>query len=340
MRSMYRFVLLGFCACLVAGTAMGDGAALLTMLRARDAQFDNMSLTLERRYVHRADPHAFRESFPDNYERGPDDVFEPPVWDIVADEAITVRDREVTICGVPRPTEPKPWGPLMIGVGAGSVATNVDGTQRELSMSAALPLEGGAWSMVVSASHPYLPDSVEDTLMERELAMGYGYGERIVRLLSSEQTAEGWNVTAEMSLWGHDAALAELSIDNDLIVREARIVSRVGEGMHVFRVTTAGTQTLEGLAIADSGEFEWRRSPQATEDRAEQDALTVVDEYEVRPKAIQRNLSETDYARLVGIEVPEGTFVSDRISQIEQAVGFPDSRRAMVNPRSDKRGGS
>lgn len=313
---------------------------VLTVLKARDAQFDNYTLSYKRtELITLKDPALVL---------APDDAAldNPRLKEFVGKEVlrtygeeIVVRDLDITITAHLDPETAAFYRDVPVGIGIPAPYTfksNTEAKQRYYSGEdpnglIAPPSHSGIMNQLMIYPSDAGQDTTQEKLTETEFALGIGYGKRLVSIERVEQTEDGLEIWGEMLVWVTDVTTAHLVMDKNYVVRKAEITALSSDGgTNLIHIETDGSARAGNLNVAAHGHFLRTAYLNATPDTPH----TTIEDYDVSFDSARFNLSDVEYADLVSLEPPDGTFIDDRIAQLTFAKGYPDSIRPYNAPKS------
>jgi hypothetical protein len=121
-------------------------------------------------------------------------------------------------------------------------------------------------------------------------------------------------------------------LDDHDLVRDATIEANVKGNRTRLEIHTKETVTTDGLELAKRGLF--KRLSRGREIPGQPVVLpSVQQEFKIRFKAVQPNLSDADYQLLIAMPLEPGTHVNDHVKNETYAVGDPP---APLRPASTK----
>lgn len=279
---------------------------LLELMRAKDAQFDNVLLEYNRHgeYATKSFP-AWK--YPDIADRNS--------WKNEKPEIIPYQFTEKAIIREPYATFTRKNDPLELPSDLKSSMSdfqkfsNTDGLTREYVMSGSSP----NYMTILKGGNPI--DQSQEYLMGIQFAHGFGFGKRIKSIDEFERIENGWKMEGDFQVWRTDQSRYKIIVDEDFIVRKAEIIADVFGALTKFEIETEGLAESEGFDLAQTGLF--RRSKGGL---PENDSLStsrqfrVDQEFRIRFLRSQPNLSDQVYDELADMSPPPNTQVDDRVS--------------------------
>ncbi len=339
MRVSYLF-LLGLCSGVVglfgpageAFTAPFGPEEILAVLKARDAQFDNVSLRYVRSGELTQEPKPMwkmgnREQRQDQRPAGPIKI------PYRSEERMTVRGPNVTFDRQIKATAAPAEDPDIQFVPQ-QKWSNAEGQVRELSDDYK---EGVIGSRVMEIKRNEGASAlVAEQLMEIEFGFGLGFGKRIKKVNSVKQEGDNRVVEGTIKLWREDISRFRIETDRDFVVRKAVIDADVHGNLTRYEVKTRGAVARDGLVFAETGHVKrtWRGFRQDGKILGEP---KVQNEFNLLFKDVQFNLSDMDYARLTNMDVPPETVLIDRTSGEQVYINAQGERQSLAKPNTAAR---
>ncbi len=265
---------------------------VLAVLRAKDSQFENVNL----KYTV-TKPYSFG---------GMDDE---GVWSVsgtsIYHEQMVMRGPDVTIVQNLDPS-------LMDGpLSRFMVKSSKNGLTKDFHIVGTRGNEG----CLIIRPIDVAVNAVQRQGMDREFALGFGFGKRIKEIHTVDEKDGKLIVTGSIQMWSRDESHFEAELDADYIVRSATVESVVGEDKTRktrFETHTSGTVIKGPVALPETGTFKMTR---VSGDKEE--LRTILD---VEFRDVEFNLDDETYEQLTNIELPPGTQVDDHASGITYRV--------------------
>ncbi len=291
-----------FCRCLVIGVLAAtttslthadeewitDPAKLLAHLQARDAAFDNRSLTTDRIWSEKVSPAAHIAEAQWQARRFGGEPMPKPK-EIPADfvqhhrlrQMLTLRGDEVTL-ERQGDLEPKPHPQYVAIDNVGHRWSNVGGIVRSYSPE----------TKTLHLSGPTKPESM---LLSYQKMMvwcsGFGFTRGMKSIESARVDGEMLVVKAKSQLLGYDTSDVELRLDQDYIVRQANIFTpvKIGTGGNKYVIKTRGTfDQHDAPPVAKHGSYQRILAPEGKPER-------VYTEYDFEFAMLSKKLTDTEY---------------------------------------------
>jgi len=217
---------------------------LKDLLKTRDLQFDNLSFRFQKQELKsKVIPTEFGEELPPEGQG--------VTAKVITDYRVTVRGPETTI----DVTESVEGG---IDLGFIPQRTRTSNAGGKEMVRQVIPGSGsGPGEVRISHTGDQPADGLlEQDRMFAEFCLGFGYGKRIIDITSIEQAGDDIAVQATIKLYEgqEDVSQARLIIDNDFIVRQARLQTRDEADGLVSEITTTGVlpESRSGQLVAAS----------------------------------------------------------------------------------------
>jgi hypothetical protein len=287
-------------------TAQMTPTELLAVLRARDAQFDNVSL----RYTYWGEE---KVKLPSSASSGDAPVLDTGSGSLVLvpyqlDGRVTVRGPNVTFERGPNSLKTDPADRAVEFIPYAK-SSNTQGKARGLVDGLGGPVSRFMYVQDFDGGSSL----VAEKLMEVEFGFGFGFGKRIKEISSVKYDGPDLLVEGRISLWRDDLSRFTIKLDDDFVVREAMIDTEVGGLLTRRQVDTKGSMHREGFVFAKEGHF--MRIRQGFREEGEITGEPEVQaEFRLRFDDIEFALSDADYARLSNMDVPPETVVIDHTS--------------------------
>jgi len=281
-------------------------AELLERLRARDAAFDNYSLTFTEREPKRIDEKGeFTKRqfnnirFGGQAEPAPESFPDPYDAVIVSRRTMVVRGDDVVLSSVwttdhhghPQlPEEPQIY-------------------KRQNHRVIALSSAGSDRILTIYSKDKDHPAPYPDFRWFYEMTLGVGFGRCLKSIESVEPAGGGWRVRGTARLWTEDKTTAHLVIDSNLIVRRAEL--EVDVQSHKTRIYVSSSGQLgedSDTLIARTGEFQRvivRTGP-------EDEMVDTVSHWELEGEQLEINLSDARYAALTVLDEKSAQHIIDQ----------------------------
>ena len=163
-----------------------------------------------------------------------------------------------------------------------------------------------------------------------EFALGFGFGKRLVSVLSVEPTGAdgGHRIKGTLALWRGDESDCELTLDSNFLVRKAEIVF-VSPGQRILYETSAISHwdsTSESILPA-TGTFEKRRFLlTGSEERIE-----PMERFELTIIGVERPIDSDEYGTLTTFPVSSKTIVRDFAAELREEADLAAMRSVERN---------
>jgi hypothetical protein len=287
---------------------------LLKLLKAKDAQFDNVHVYYIRRGEYTPPPFPYWK-FPG---MKPDEEPVKPM-SFRFKEQMMLRGRESTF---ERDVYTKPLAPP-----SDSDTTFVShqkwsdagGLIREFLESkeyddrSMMIKKGGSGPLGAFAGHR----------REVEFSLGFGFGSRIKTISSVKKKDNQLVLEGSILLWDDNVSTFRLSIDQDLVVRTAVIRVEAGGNQTRYDVTTEGSVKDHDFVFARTGHYTRTalglKNPTGKLDVPFKPHIT--DEFYVDFKSVKFQLKDEEYKTFTKMEIPPGTHVTDQVKNKRYSVG-------------------
>jgi len=289
-------------------------ADLLKVLRAKDAQFDNVKLDYVTSGQTRTEPFPAWK-FPGLAKKHGWEHEKPEVIPFRYSENLIVRGPNVTLVRNLDPAvQPKGTRSRMVPFQKWS---NTDGLSREITRNS----DSGRGHAIMEIRAGGLPvDIAQESAMAIEFAHGFGFGKRIKHIDRIQREGSRLRVEGSIQIWWEDQSRFRLVLDDRYLVREAYIESNVKGNHTAFEVKTEGTATSSDLEFAKTGSFK-RIALGRQVDGKLSSKPSVQKEFQTEFRGIQTNLSDDVYKELVAMNPEPGTQVFDYIADKTYIVG-------------------
>ncbi len=304
-------VLLALLAAVFPGRVAGaelpeDPKELLTLLRAKDARFDNAHLYYIRRGVY-TPPEFPYWKFPG--QKPSEEPSKPMPFRFK--EQITVRGSDTTFVRDVYTTvlTPPDSGATFRSHQKWSVA---EGLVREFLESK----EYDDRSMTIKRGGSDQLSHVSGQRREIEFSLGFGFGSRIKSISSVTRKGKERVLEGEILLWSDDQSRFRLTLDEDLVVRLA-VVEVEAEGNQTrYDVSTEGSVKSDDFVFAKTGHY--TRTALGLKKPATKRKVpfqpSITDEFDVDFKSAKFHLGDEEYKALTKMETPPGTHVMDYVT--------------------------
>ena len=256
---------------------------LLAMLRAKDAQFDNLAADFERRTKVK-DLDGSVESPLATVER-----------EAIADCYLVIRGEETTYTNVFRTDHV--GKPLDTSTPRATKTSNAAGVQQNMTVINELRI----------FHDDTRPEGTSSVLRKQrmldEFCLGVGYGTRI-QTIDRIQIKDGDAlVEATMRLFREDTTKALLEIDSDLLVRKATMTATNPDGGQTrFEISNEGlSDSPEGATVAKRGVLKWTTLG----------TNRVVEDYSLSLTRIEHSLTPGTYKRMIDLKRSTATHTVD-----------------------------
>jgi hypothetical protein len=301
-----------------------DPAELLKLLKAKDARFDNVHVYYIRRGVYTPEPFPyfkFPGLKPEKEEpSGPMPFRFKEQMIFRAGDTTFVRDVYTTPLA---PSEAKTafvshqkWSDV-----GGLITEFLDSKEyddRTLQIKSGEMGPGGA---------------IAGQRREIEFSLGFGFGKRIKTISSVTKKGNQLVLEGSILLWVDDDSTFHLSIDQDLVVRNASIRVEAGGNQTRYDVVTQGTVKVDDFVFASTGHHTRTalglKEPPVKLETPFKPHVTA--EFDVDFKSAKFHLKDEEYNALTKIEIPPGTHVMDNVRNKRYTVG-PDGVPGKIGP--------
>ena len=295
-----------------------DPKALLELLKARDAQVDNALISYTRRGEY-TPPSIPDWKYPPRLgEKLPSDQPEPMSFRF--DEQLIVRGPNTTFV---RDSDPA----LSMPEPSASDTTflphqkwsNTEGLDREIRENE----KYDDLSLDISRGGSTPVGVVDAQRRDLEFSLGFGFGSRIKEVRSV--TLQGNRLTLEgvIQLWWEDLSTFHLTLDEDLVVREAEIEVEAGGNQTRYDISTEGSVKDGDFVFAKTGHFKRTalglKNPPVKLDVPFKPQVT--DEFFADFQSAKFHLSDEEYTALTAMDPPPGTHVRDAVKNQRYHVG-------------------
>lgn len=288
---------------------------LLRLLRAKDAQLDNVRLDYTVSGIYQTKPFPAWK-FPQLARKHGWDREKPEKIPFRYKESLVRRGPHVTVTREQDPTfrPPENTQTRMIPF---QKWTNKNGLSREITKTGGT----GRGHGILEIRPAGLPvDLVQEHGMAIEFAHGLGFGKRIKTIDKLTRVDDGWRVEGTIQIWWEDESRFSLVLDEDLIARRAVIKSNVKGNLTRFEVTTSGRAAVEGFLFAGKGSFK-RISLGRLRDGKVRGKPRVLKEFATSFVSVEPHLTDKEYERLTDMTPEPGMQVDDRVVGMTFFVG-------------------
>jgi hypothetical protein len=301
--------------------AIPSTSDLLDILKTRDQQFDNVQL------IYITSGICKMSAFPTWKSPGlserlglPPESLGAQEINVKYNEQMIVRRDAVTFIRETDPAlfpnERKPGTIFAIPYTKWS---NTEGKQREITDNYPLSHPKRDKILEIKATGR-MGDISQEQRMEIEFACGFGFGKRIKSVDNIKPDLNGnLIVTGTILLWKDDKSTFSLSIDGNYIVRKAHIEAFVDPVLNIVDVSTSGTEERDEILFSKSGHY--RRVKWSISDGKKIGEEKNIKEFDFEFKDAQFHLSDQKYVDLVNMDVPDGTYIIDKIAGISYTKG-------------------
>ncbi len=158
---------------------------------------------------------------------------------------------------------------------------------------------------------------------EVEFSMGFGFGSRIKTISSVTKKDAQLILEGSILLWDDDVSTFRLSIDQDLVVRNAVIRVEAGGNQTRYDVTTEGSVKDHDFVFARTGHYT-RTALGLKNPRGKLKVPfkpKITDEFYVDFKSAKFQLEDEEYKTFTKMELPPGTHVTDQVRNKRYSVG-------------------
>ena len=194
-------------------------ADLLKVLRAKDAEFDNVKLD----YVTTAELTSKPFSawkYPEIAKMYHWENEKPEIFPFRYNESLIVRGPSVTFIRVLDPTYPVKKSESTRHMTPYQKWSNVGGVRRQITRNA----ESGRGHATMDINPGGAPvDMAQEQAMEVEFAHGFGFGKRIKQVDRIERDGPRLKVEGTIQIWWEDISRFQLVFDDNFLVRQAAI---------------------------------------------------------------------------------------------------------------------
>lgn len=283
---------------------------LLKAMLARDARFDNVKLAYDVRGEHTTTPFPAWK-FPELAKQNGRENEKPVTIPVHFHETLVVRGRDVTFTR-------QDASPAATGGGADEARwrmtpaqkwRNINGVATEISRTG-MTGRGHAIMEICSSGSPVT--MVQHQVMAVEFAHGFGFGKRIRDIDSIVREGDLLRVEGTIHIWWEDDSRFSLLLDEDYLVRQARIESDVRGHRTVYDVTTEGTATASGFTLAAKGTY--IKTVLGTERNGVSPAPKIEKQFQTEFTGIEADLDDATYAALIAMPMEPDMQVNDRIA--------------------------
>ncbi len=168
---------------------------------------------------------------------------------------------------------------------------------------------------------------------EIEFSLGFGFGKRIKNISSVTRKNNQLLLEGSILLWDDDVSTFRLSIDQDLVVRNAVIRVEAGNNQTRYDVSTEGSVKDHDFVFARTGHH--TRTALGLKKPAVKLKVPfkphITDEFDVDFKSAKFRLGDEEYKALTKMETPPGTHVADQVRNKRYTVG-PNNEPTDVGP--------
>jgi hypothetical protein len=151
---------------------------------------------------------------------------------------------------------------------------------------------------------------------EVEFSLGFGFGRRIKTISSVTRKDRRLVLEGSIQIWQEDVSTFRLSIDEDLVVRDAVIKVEAEGNQTRYDVSTEGSVKDDGFVFARTGHYARTalglKSPPVELEVPFEPHIT--DEFDIDFKAAKFHLSDDEYKTFTKMEIPPGTHVTDHVT--------------------------
>lgn len=283
-----------------------DPQELLEQLRAKDAEFADVLLELERReMIHRDLERERADRAWNNFRFGGRADAAEPILDVrygdpydverVSKEKFLIRGDEMCLDVSNNPDCRGNWVHEL-------KLTNAGGVQKELSKT-----NGGTY---------FHKDTARDLRQSyfygyqklTKLALGVGYGELMQKIDRITPCGDTIKIEATMQVWGDDATTARLTLDRDLIVRYAILsVDYDRSGLAQMELSTMTEGKCEGTrpsCVAKSGQLIHARVVSRVDGEIKK-GYSVQEEFQITASRLQNRPGDAVFNAMVDFGEPK-----------------------------------
>ncbi len=320
MNAIFRLasVLLGLLVVVLFGRASRaelpeDPKKLIELLKARDARFDNVLLYYIRREVY----------IPTVY----------PYWKFPGEKPVA------------EPTNPMPVRckeQMMVRGPNTTVVSDLYTTVLTPSESRAMFTPHHKWSDAEGLVWHFFENKQDDDRAleirrgesgpvsvvagkrrEVEFSLGFGFGSRIKTITSVTRKDRQLELEGSIQIWLEDVSRFHLSIDEDLVVRNAVIEVDAEGNQTRYDVSTEGSVKVDGFVFARTGHHTRTalglKNPPVKLEVPFRPKIT--DEFYVDFKSAKFQLKDEEYKAFTKMEIPPRTHVTDHVTNRRYFVG-------------------
>jgi hypothetical protein len=298
----------------VAEIPIPDTQAVLNLLRAKDAQFDNAHLKYAVRSTVTQKPFPAWQ-YPGLASELGIKQDEPRHIEVRCNEELIVRGPNATFIRtlVSRPEE----GTSDLRLVPFQKWSNTEELAREITEDRHSPQQDRIMD-IRSAAAPV--NVAQEQRMAVEFALGFGFGKRIRTIDKIERRDDHIILEGTIQIWWEDESTFTLELDSDYLVRRAVIDADVHGNLTRFEVSTSGVARNDGYLFAREGHFT-RSSMGRIKDGKKTGSPQVVKDFMLEFGDIALDLSDEEYRSLTKMEITPGTYVIDHIAGLSYRAG-------------------
>jgi hypothetical protein len=282
------------------GQESADAKAVLARLRARDALVDNARIHYDRWWEE-----VFKVHWQINGQGGRP-YLPPKLMKYYKREDAVVRGGAITVTSnlVPERTE---WDERYGTFSSFQKWTNRDGVCRSMHR---MPGENQQTHLEIETNEGR-SSIMRETWMQAELALGFGFGKRLLQITSIEPVESGWIVEGRIQIWTKDVSTCRLVIDRDYVVRKAVIDIDADGNLWRFDVDTQGSVAHDGFVFAKTGRY--KRTWQGTRKEGKVEGKPAVrEDYQYAFRKAEFRLDDRTYEDLTTFNPPPNSYVINR----------------------------